>query len=655
MNTKKKTTIRARIVRLNAISMAVALCLVGIGASLISFSAGVGQSRRSFVSIVSTAAVAVEMEMSATKGIIQELGMNTTLYDPTVSKAELTNYLRNKASQYGFEAIYATNTKGINNTGYDLSEYDFFKAAMRGENYFSEPMLTADGGSAQIMVSAPIWKDGVYGGEIKGAVCAVIDGSALSNMVRRANIGETGGLYIINHEGYTIADVDYNVVLNRENSIKEAKFDGTLKAFAEADSAAIRGESVFDTVKYNDKSQFLYVMPLGNTGWAIGGMAHSVEHVGSYLYVCIGTVVASIILMVAAYFVASSFAWKISRPVVAMTEASKRIAQGDYNIDIDCNSNDELGEMAENFRVMASHTRAVIEDTRRGLEAIADGNFTVCPRAEYLGVFADIKDAMGTIVGTLGNTVRGIRDASDQVNVGATQVAEAASSLSQGATEQAAAVEELVATTHQLAEQVKDNAVASQTAQEQVGSVRIGIEQSNERMQNLNEAMHTISQRSNEIHNIIKLIDDIAFQTNILALNAAVEAARAGQAGKGFSVVADEVRSLASKSASSVQEITVLIEAIGAAIKDGAKIADETAEALRTVVGQTMSAVEMMDAINAACSEQSDRLAETNSGIEQIAEVVQSNSAVAEQSAAASEELASQADLLQKELAKFKV
>ena len=652
---KKRTTLRARIVRVNAILMTVALVLVGIGASISSFATAVQQSNKAFKNTVSAAAVAVQMEMSATRAIIQELGMNTTLYDPDVSKTELTEYLRNKAAQYGFIAIYATDSKGINNTGYDLSEYEFFDVAMAGKNYFSEPMLTADGKSAQIMVSAPIWKNGVYGGEVKGAVCAVLDGTVLSNMMTRSSIGETGAMYLVNSEGYTIADVDYNTVLNRENTINEARYDSSLKAFADADRAALNGEAVFDTVIYNDKSQFLYVMPFAGTDWAIGGIAHAKEYVGANLYVFIGTLICSVLLMVTGYFVAVVVSRKFTKPIVAMTEISKQISMGDYDMNLDWHSNDELGDMADNFRLMTSTSKVVIEDTTRVLESIADGDFTVKPKVEYPGVFLAVKQSIEDILGTLGHTVSVIRETAEQVDIGSAQVAGAATSLSQGATEQAAAVEEMAATISQINDQVRGTADNSQTAKEAVSDVRVGIEQSNDRMNRLNVAMSTVSEKSEKIHSVIKIIDDIAFQTNILALNAAVEAARAGQAGKGFAVVADEVRSLALKCANSVEEITPLIAASAGAIAEAVKVANETATALIGVVAQTVKAVEMMDSISEESGEQTIRLNEAATGIEQISVVVQNNSSIAEESAAASEELARQVKRLQEVIRGFNV
>lgn len=653
-NKVKKTSIRNRIVFVSATIMAVALLIIGVGGSAISFTASVLNAQKSFTSVVSVASMTVEHEINAIERVVQELGMNTMLYDASVPKDELTDYLRNKATQYGYTAFYVTDTSGISNTGFDMSSYDFFQAAMRGENYFSEPMITADKTAANIMVSAPIWRDGVQGGEIKGSVCAVISGVMLSDLMTDVEIGETGAMYLIDEEGYTIADVDYSTVLGHENTIKEARSDKTLTAFAQADQSALEGRSAFSTVKYNGETYFLYVMPLSDTGWAIGGMAYATEYVGSHLIVGVITIIATFVVLAINYFVMAKFAKKLSTPIVEMTEASKKIAQGDYEVDIQSQSNDELGDMANNFRSMINANKQVIQDTEKCMAEIAKGNFTITPNAEYVGVFKNIEQAINEITSALKNVMTEIRDTSEQVNVSAVQVSEASMSLSQGASTQAAAVEELAATVHQLSDQVKANADASQNAQSLISEVRSGIENSNVQMQELNSSVKTIGKRADEIHAVIKIIDDIAFQTNILALNAAVEAARAGQAGKGFSVVADEVRNLAAKCASSVQDTSALIEACTEAINEGTKIAEQTATDLQAVVYKTITASDMMNTISDACVDQSMKLTETTTGIEQISDVVQSNSAVSEQSAAASNELSAQSGQLRKMLERFR-
>lgn len=655
MKNEKKTSIRKQIIRVSFVLMAVSLLLVGLGSSIAGYVAAVSSAQKSFKDIVASGEIAAEGEIDEMKTIVRELGTNAILYDSSFSKSELTAFLAHKAEQYGYVSIYTTDVKGYSNTGVDFSGYEFFQMALKGEVYFSKPMVTADKTETHIMVSAPIWKDGNSGGEIIGTVCAVIDGTVLSDLMASIEIGETGAMYIVDGEGYTIADVNYDTVLNEENSILESANDPSLEAFAKADSAAISGQANFSTVEYDGVSNFLYAMPLGDTGWAIGAFAEEQEYIGINQQIAFGTVVTTIVALVLTCLTMSRFAAKLTKPIAQIAEISREIAGGNYDVEIAYTSGNEIGDMAQNFRDMVAANREVILDTERCLKELAQGNFAVATSVDYPGVFKNIETAMDEIITSLSNVMTGIRDSSDQVNTSATQVAEASSSLSQGASEQAAAVEQLAATIHQITGQVKENAEASQNAQTLITDVRTGIEGSNAEMQNLTDAMQTIAKRADEINNIIKIIDDIAFQTNILALNAAVEAARAGTAGKGFSVVADEVRSLAAKSAESVKDTSVLIEACNEAIRDGSRIAAETAAELQSVVDKTITSAELVTTISTACAEQSDRLVEVNSGIEQISRVVQSNSAVAEESAAASDELAGQATRLQKMLARFRV
>jgi len=651
----KKTSIRTQIIRVSFVLMAASLILVGVGSGITSYNAAVKSAQKSFSDIVASAEIAVESEIDAMRNTVSELGTNPMLYDNIFSGGKLTEYLNNKAAQYGYKTLYTTDINGKSNVGDDFSSYEFYQVAVLGSTYLSKPMVTADKTEAHIMVAAPIWKDGKAGGAVTGTVCAVIDGRVLSDLISSIKIGETGAMYIVDGEGYTIADVNYDTVLNEENSILESQNDSSLIAFATADSTALSGQAIFSTVEYDGVSSFLYAMPLGETGWAIGGFADENEYIGTNKTIAFIIAAVTIAALILTCFIMSRFAAKLTKPIAEIADISKEIANGNYDVDITYVSGNEIGDMAENFRHMINANREVIMDTQHCLKELAQGNFTVSTGVEYPGVFKNIESAMNEIITSLSHVLTGIRESSDQVNTSAKQVADAACSLSQGATEQASVVEQLASTVYQITEQVKENANASHNARELITEVRSGVQDSNKEMHNLTNAMQTIAARADEINNIIKIIDDIAFQTNILALNAAVEAARAGAAGKGFSVVADEVRNLAAKSADSVKDTEALIEACNTAIRNGSKIAADTANELQRVVDKTITTADMITTISEACAEQSRSLTETSSGIEQISQVVQSNSAVAEESAAASDGLAGEATKLQKMLMRFKL
>jgi methyl-accepting chemotaxis protein len=331
------------------------------------------------------------------------------------------------------------------------------------------------------------------------------------------------------------------------------------------------------------------------------------------------------------------------------------MANGNLNVAVNKAPNNEIGLLADSLKDTISNLQGIINDISDQMETMAAGDMTGEITREYVGDFANIKNSITKISGALNNTLSSINIAAEQVNSGADQVATAAQSLSQGATEQASSIEELSSSIMSVSEQVNENAKNVNVAGSYVQESQNGTENSNQDMHQMMEAMNDINDSSTQISKIIKVIDDIAFQTNILALNAAVEAARAGAAGKGFSVVADEVRNLASKSADAAKQTTILIEGSVSSVGKGMEIAQETAKALETVRSQSEMVVQTIKKIQEASNEQAEAINQITIGLEQISSVVQTNSATSQESAAASEELSGQAQMLREEISQFKL
>jgi len=339
----------------------------------------------------------------------------------------------------------------------------------------------------------------------------------------------------------------------------------------------------------------------------------------------------------------------------------ERLSKGELYCDMSVDEADEdtkdlhdlFSRISDHLHLTVDTLRAYIEEISRSLGAMSEGDFSVVIDSEYHGDFTVLKDSINSIAESLSQVLSDINTAAEQVASGTKQVSDGSQEISQGATEQASSIEELTASVTNIAEQTKQNAANANKANELANEAKNGAAEGNEQMKGMQAAMSEINESSANISKIIKVIDDIAFQTNILALNAAVEAARAGVHGKGFAVVAEEVRNLAARSANAAKETTALIEGSIKKTEAGTKIADETAAALEGIVASVEKAVELVGEIAAASNEQATAIAQVNKGIEQMSQVVQTNSATSEQAAAAAEELSSQAELLKSMVGKF--
>ncbi len=371
------------------------------------------------------------------------------------------------------------------------------------------------------------------------------------------------------------------------------------------------------------------------------------------LLACLAGVILIVLVVI---FLTVYLKREVSAPLGRLTALAQTMEKGNLNAQpAGIDSNDEIGLLAGVFENTILRLRGYIDEIDSVLESIASGDLTASVNQDYIGDFASIKTSLEDIVSQLNDTLTQIVDSADQVSSGSEQVSIGAQALSQGSVEQASAVEELESVIENISRQVGQTAENAQRASQQAEDVGRQIQKSDEKMQEMIQAMEQINVSSSEISKIIKTIEDIAFQTNILALNAAVEAARAGAAGKGFAVVADEVRNLAGKSSEASQSTTALIERSMAAVEQGARIADETAQQLESVVAGAEGIVKTIGVIAGASRTQADSVAQIQDQIGQISSVVQTNAATAQQSAAASEQLSAQAGLLKKLTERFQL
>lgn len=349
----------------------------------------------------------------------------------------------------------------------------------------------------------------------------------------------------------------------------------------------------------------------------------------------------------------NSFLDAVEAPTNKIMDVMNAIAAAKFGETIDGEFHGQFKVLVDSVNATSMQLQSVIQKITDTITLMANGDFSMDTIEDYKGDFVKISDALNMILVSLNELFGNVSQTADQVASGSMQVSQGSQALSQGATEQASTVEELAASIAEISSQTDKNAIDASKANNLMVNVKTSAEDGSDQMQEMLKSMDDIAESSRNIAKIIKIIDDIAFQTNILSLNAAVEAARAGQHGKGFAVVAEEVRNLATRSANAAKEITSLIENTAGKIENGTKIADSTAETFKGIVDGVENIAELLSSIATASKEQAVGISQINTGLGQVSAVVQTNSATAEESAAASEELSSQAAILKDSLSKF--
>ena len=345
----------------------------------------------------------------------------------------------------------------------------------------------------------------------------------------------------------------------------------------------------------------------------------------------------------------------ILEPLHAIEDVAMELTEGNLHSTLEYHSDDEIGKLAHSMRKSIRILGTYVDDIDRSMKLFSEGNFDVHPEVEWRGDFVGILNSFMAFQASMAGTIKGIQNVSNEVSGAAEQVASSSNDLADGATNQAAVVEELTATVTGVSEQVEKNSQSAKEISVKVDELGNAISESNGKMHEMVDSMHEISEASKEIDKIITTINEIASQTNLLALNASIEAARAGEAGKGFAVVANQVNVLADQSAQAAKESATLIETSVKAVEKGMVIAGQTAAQLEEVAENSKVITTEVTNIAETLETQTTEIKQIDEGIEQINDVVQTNSATSEECAAASQEMSSEAESLREMIRKFKV
>ncbi|MCR2024339.1 methyl-accepting chemotaxis protein [Anaerotruncus colihominis] len=596
--------------------------------------------------LVRTASQAVEANLHVLSDRVFMISDNRAFTDAGTTKDEKKALLENAASGIEFISLSLYTPDGKLYTSYgdgapDISQRELYRH-MKETGGLVVDDTSVNAGNLQVAIGTPVT-------DADGTVAYYLVGDykydVLNDVVSNINIGYTGRALMFNQDGVLMAHSSAEKVRAQENIYTAYSGGDKLKNLFER---AMTGEIGASRVHINGKACYMTFAPVRGTNWSIAITVPQSE----FMDAGNGALQITLLITVAMLFILvlriRNFSGRIAHALGNVTDRIQLLSHGDLTSSTDVvRTNDEVETLSHALRETIVDINGYLSELRDALTQISNGNLDVQIQGQFQGDFVVMKESLDRIISFLNNAMHELQDASEQLLIASHGVANSAQTVNSSSETQAHSVMRLKAESETILQNINAVNDHAQQAEALMGKVKAQLDNGDQQMKQMLQSMDQINQNAHEIGKISKLMEDIAFQTNILALNASVEAARAGAAGKGFSVVAQEVRNLAEKSSESAQKATQMLEHSQEQVDEGYTYAQQTAKTMSDIADISHDVSKIMDGLVDFVQEQKTALDGMAEDIGAISDIGEQNLSASEQAAAASHEMTQQAQALQ--------
>jgi methyl-accepting chemotaxis protein len=657
---KRKISLRGLLI-ICALSLVILSIIISGGTSIyVNYAATEKSAYDELADKARISADSMERRAHVLKSELEIASTNEQIANNELSVAERSAILQRacEKSDYLEFSVAAANGITYNSDGkINISDREYFQRAMEGTTFISDPIVQRKDNEL-VLISGTKFADG------SGIAFGLIPYDIFNISLKDIHVGDTGYVFLICDDGVVISYPDFKVIENLGTFSDYAKTEGLesseaafFEALGELSDKIIETGTGSTEFTANGVVNMVSFKPVeGPEGWIVVSIVPKREMMNSFysqLYILLFALLAMLIVGV---IMALWFAKLFTRPIIEMSARLRKLSDGDLmsatNMVVNTQDFQDLSDLLDGT---TEYLGEYVGDIDYVLGHLAEGDLAVHSEVKYVGDFVGIGRSLNLIQGNMNEMIKAIGESTNLITAQSEQISDNAQNLADGSISSSTSLKHLADTVTRVNENISATVSETNSAGELAGIARQTAAEGTSKVKHLIASMDDINSAAAAIERINKVIDDIAFQTNILALNATIEAARAGAAGKSFYVVADEVRTLAGRCAQASRETTELIEKVLGAIAEGTASAGATAETFERIQDNATRVDEIMSEIAMTFASEASRITELNRDIDHISGVTEASSSASIELAATSKNFETQAGALSRIISRFKL